>query len=72
MTHDNADYVNHPGFDSRPGKMSGKLCFAGTRIPVSQIRALVKKQGMTPEQVCEFYPDLTPEWVNAAAEWRYR
>lgn len=57
--------VPDPPTDSKPGKMGGAECFAGTRIPVAQIRALVKR-GMSSPDVCRWYPDLTPEWVAAA------
>lgn len=48
-----------------PDILSGRPCFAGTRIPVAQIVELLE-QGADTAEILEDYPALTAEMVEAA------
>ncbi|HUE70502.1 MAG TPA: DUF433 domain-containing protein [Pirellulaceae bacterium] len=47
----------------------GKPCVAGTRIPVQNVLELVR-DGVTFSRICaDYYPDLTPEDVQACVQY---
>lgn len=48
-----------------PSQMNGEPCIRHLRIPVATILTMVA-QGMTIENILEFYPDLEPEDVKEA------
>lgn len=49
----------------------GKARIAGARIRVSHVAELHTRRGLTPEQIRESYPHLTPEQVHAALAYYY-
>lgn len=48
-----------------PAIAHGKACIVGTRIPVAVVLANLAS-GLTPAQIIESYPSLTPEAIRAA------
>lgn len=48
-----------------PAILHGKACIRGTRIPVSVVLANLA-DGLTPEQIIQSYPTLTPVAIQAA------
>lgn len=48
-----------------PAVLHGKACIRGTRIPVSVVLANLA-EGLTPEQIIQSYPTLTPLAIQAA------
>lgn len=48
-----------------PAIVHGKACIRGTRIPVSVVLANLA-EGLTPEQIIQSYPSLTPVAIQAA------
>jgi uncharacterized protein (DUF433 family) len=48
-----------------PAILHGKACIRGTRIPVSVVLANLA-EGLTPEQIIQSYPSLTPVAIQAA------
>jgi uncharacterized protein (DUF433 family) len=62
-----------PGFSRitfDPHIMAGRACIRGMRIPVSLVVNLVGN-GMTPEEIIKEYPDLEPEDIEQAMEYKY-
>lgn len=55
----------HPRIAVDPEIMAGKPCIKGTRMPVDLILRELG-EGLTPEQVIEGHPFLTPEDIRAA------
>jgi len=54
--------------EQREGVMGGQPVVAGTRMPVSVILREAAN-GLTPVEIAEAYPAVTPEQVRAALEW---
>ncbi len=54
-----------PRISIDPAVMGGKPCIAGTRMPVSMILEELA-DGLTPDEVVEAHPFLTPDDVRAA------
>jgi len=53
----------------RAGVHFGKPCVAGTRIPVQDVLELVR-DGISFERIiAEYYPDLTPEDIQACIQY---
>ena len=48
-----------------PAILHGKACIHGTRIPVSVVLANLA-EGLTPEQIIQSYPSLTPVAIQAS------
>ncbi len=48
-----------------PAILHGKACIRGTRITVSVVLANLA-EGLTPEQIIQSYPSLTPVGIQAA------
>jgi uncharacterized protein (DUF433 family) len=55
---------------SRPGVQGGSPCIQGTRIPV-WVLASIHKQGDTPEDILDLYPNLSAAQVYAALSYYY-
>ena len=55
---------------ARPGVQGGVPCIRGTRIPV-WVLAAMHRQGDTPEEVLEAYPNLSAAQVYAALSYYY-
>jgi len=53
---------------ANPKIHGGDPCFKGTRIPVSMIVGSLA-DGMTPEEIIEQYPQLTPDDIRAALSY---
>jgi len=51
-----------------PGKLGGKPCIRGMRIPVSEVLGLLA-HGMTAQEVLQQLPDLELEDIQAALEF---
>jgi uncharacterized protein (DUF433 family) len=58
------DWSKCPAVDRSPGKLGGKWCFAGTRLPVAALFENLK-DGATIDQFLEWFPDATAEQVHA-------
>jgi len=52
----------------QPGKMGGKACIRGMRMPVSLIVNFVAN-GMDTREIIEEYPDLEPEDIRQALQY---
>ena len=48
-----------------PAVLHGKACIRGTRIPVSVVLANLA-DGLSPAEIIQSYPSLTPESIQAA------
>lgn len=48
--------------------MGGEPVFAGTRVPVRTVAAMLA-QGVTAQEIADGYPSLTPGMIEAAAIW---
>lgn len=53
---------------SNPDICHGKACVTGTRIMVSVVLDNIAA-GLTPKQIVEAYPTLTPEDIRACLEY---
>lgn len=51
-----------------PGKMSGRACIRGLRLPVSTIVRMVAS-GMSPQEIVEAHPELEPADITEALEY---
>ena len=51
-----------------PGKMGGKACIRGLRIPVSVVLSLIAG-GTTHQEILEAYPDLEEEDIRQCLEY---
>ena len=60
----------YPHIVKEAGYCGGKAAIDDTRVRVNNI-AWLAKQGLTPQQVLEHYPDLTPAQVHAALAYYY-
>jgi uncharacterized protein (DUF433 family) len=47
----------------------GKLCVAGTRIPVQSVLELVREGLPFAEIIRDYYPDLQPEEIRACVQF---
>ena len=56
--------------ETRPGVQGGEPCVRGTRVPV-WVLAAMHKQGDTPEDLLEAYPNLDAAQVYAALSYYY-
>ncbi len=54
--------------ESKPGKMGGRPCLAGTRITAASIASLLD-DGCPPEDVMGLFPSVTPDHIEAVREW---
>jgi uncharacterized protein (DUF433 family) len=54
----------------RPGVQGGSPCIRGTRTPV-WVLAAIPKQGDTPEDILDLYPNLSVAEVYAALSYYY-
>lgn len=61
-----AELLDEPWWETRPGKMGGQPCYRGTRITVATIRECLTR--FSPEQVQAMYPDLTVAQIELARE----
>jgi uncharacterized protein (DUF433 family) len=62
--------VVYPHIVKEPGYCGGKAAIDATRVRVNNV-AWLAKQGLTPQQVLEHYPDLTLAQVHAALAYYY-
>ena len=62
--------VVYPHIVKEPGYCGGKAAIDNTRVRVNNV-AWLAKQGLTPQQVLEHYPDLTLAQVHAALAYYY-
>lgn len=53
----------------RPGVRTGKPCFIGTRIAVDDVLDYLAS-GTTTEEIVADFPELTPQHVRAAIDFR--
>jgi len=60
----------YPHIVKEAGYCGGKAAIDDTRVRVNNI-AWLAKQGLTPQQVLEHYPVLTPAQVHAALAYYY-
>jgi uncharacterized protein (DUF433 family) len=56
-----------PGLSADPDVAFGKPVIAGTRVPASQVLALLAT-GAAPDEICAEY-DLTPDQLRAALRY---
>jgi uncharacterized protein (DUF433 family) len=62
--------IVYPHIVKEPGYCGGKAAIDNTRVRVNNV-AWLAKQGLTPQQVLEHYPDLTLAQVHAALVYYY-
>jgi uncharacterized protein (DUF433 family) len=62
--------IVYPHIVKEPGYCGGKAAIDDTRVRVNNV-AWLAKQGLTPPQVLEHYPDLTLAQVHAALAYYY-
>ncbi len=62
--------IAYPHIVKEPGYCGGKAAIDDTRVRVNNV-AWLAKQGATPEQVLDHYPDLTLAQVHAALAYYY-
>jgi uncharacterized protein (DUF433 family) len=62
--------IVYPHIVKEPGYCGGKAAIDATRVRVNNV-AWLAKQGLTPQQVLEHYPDLTLAQVHAALAYYY-
>ena len=60
-----------PHVDSRPGKCGGKPCVVGTRIRVYDIYVWHELHGLSADEVCTQFPQLTVSDVFGALAYFY-
>ncbi len=60
--------INFDRITFQPGKLGGKACIRGMRIPVSLIVNLVAN-GMETREIIQEYPDLEPEDIRQALQY---
>ena len=60
------DYTNIITLE--PGKRNGKPCIRGMRITVYDVLGYLAA-GMSPAQILEDFPELTPEDINACLSY---
>jgi len=53
----------------KPGVHFGKPCVAGTRIPVQDVLELVRDGVSFDRIIGDYYPDLTPEDIQACIQY---
>lgn len=56
------------GIESRPGKLGGSPCIAGTRLAVEQVAAM--HETFATADLLAMFPDLTPPTVRQAIAYR--
>lgn len=62
--------VTYPHIVKEPGYCGGKAAIDDTRVRVANV-VYLHKQGKTPEQILEAYPDLSLAQVHAALTYYY-
>jgi uncharacterized protein (DUF433 family) len=62
--------IVYPHIVKEPGYCGGKAAIDWTRVRVNNL-AWLAKQGLTPQQMLEHYPDLTLSQVHAALTYYY-
>jgi len=62
--------IVYPHIVKEAGYCGGKAAIDNTRVRVNNV-AWLAKQGLTPQQVLEHYPDLTLAQVHAALAYYY-
>jgi uncharacterized protein (DUF433 family) len=60
----------YPHIVKETGYCGGKAAIDNTRVRVNNV-AWLAKQGLTPQQILEHYPDLTLAQVHAALAYYY-
>lgn len=63
--------TGYPHIAKDPAVCGGKACLEGTRIRVLDVVAAVERQGLTPDEVCELYPELNLAQVHSALAYYY-
>jgi uncharacterized protein (DUF433 family) len=63
--------MTYPHIVKTPGVCGGKACIRGTRIRVMDIVAAVEHQGLSPDEVCDQYPELTLGQIHGALAYYY-
>lgn len=58
------DWSQCTAVDRHPGKLGGKWCFAGTRMPVDSLFEHLDS-GCSIDEFLEWFPDIDPEQVHA-------
>lgn len=60
------------GIECKPGVCGGRPVIAGTRMTVKQIAVEYAYMGMTPDDIVEAHPHLSPAQVHDALAFYYR
>ena len=60
--------MNHPLISANPDVMTGLPCVHGTRVTVANILRQIAA-GRSPDEICNDYPYLTPNSIQAALEF---
>ncbi|MBI4311923.1 MAG: DUF433 domain-containing protein [Chloroflexi bacterium] len=60
----------HPRITINPEIHGGRPCVAGTRIPVYMVQELLRSGASVEEIPKDYYPNLTPEDIQACAGYK--
>ncbi len=63
--------VDHPHVVRQPGLAGGSPVVAGTKFPVRSLVQYVLKQGLTPEELVEEFPQLSLARIYDALSYYY-
>jgi uncharacterized protein (DUF433 family) len=63
--------TSYPHIVKTPGVCGGKACIRGTRIRVLDIAALAEHLGLSPDEICDQYPELSLGQVHGALAYYY-
>ena len=63
--------TSYPHITKDPARCGGKACIQGTRIRVLDIVAATDQLALTPDEICDQYPELTLAQVHSALAYYY-
>jgi uncharacterized protein (DUF433 family) len=63
--------IEHPHVVSQPGLAGGAPVVKGTKFPVRSVVQYVLRQGLTPEELAEEFPQLTLSKIYDALSFYY-
>ena len=63
--------TSYPHIAKDPKVCGGKACIEGTRIRVMDVVAAAEHLALSPDEICDQYPDLTLAQVHSALAYYY-
>ena len=61
----------YPHIEKNPATCGGKACIKGTRIRVLDIVSAGEHMGLSPDEICDQYPELNLAQVHSALAYYY-